>query len=431
MHRRLDAPAQPPILGQAPSPVCYLHAMAGSPAAGAEGPGVGPLERIASFRFAYLAIFVFLVAYVFTVEALEEVLRRYYRAGVEAAVQVDPAAGPVAGQIGANIDAFLQGSPWIRYGEVRVRPLVLAADGRTLLYAGGGLANRAPGAELAEEPPLPAIVDVDVALPHNTVLANAVLLAYAALLVTALVVHTRRLAARQQLELDAMDATRDALAERAGAIEAELTAVRSRLGEVEPESELQAEEIGELQRERAELHARLARLERREAELRSGTARAQKLEEERRALEELLEEATRDLDRKESELSELRGQTRRAGKRAARDEEVVARRLRTLYKNLEVDERAIENLVELGDESWRLRAEEAIKRLCDEADSAAVRRKVGGLPPHLSIFELGFADKGRIYYTSGQTRRFRVLLIGAKNSQKADLEYLSRLPKGT
>jgi hypothetical protein len=409
--------------------------MAGSPEAGtgrgAEGPsGLRPLERIASFRFAYLAIFVFIVAYVFTVEALEEVLRRYYRAAVEAAVKVDPSAGPAAEQIETNINALLR-SPWIRYGEVRVRPLVLAADARTLLYAGGGLAARSADAALAPDPPLPAIVDVDVVLPHNTVLANAVLLAYAALLVTALVVHTRRLAARQQLELDAMSATRDALADRAGAIESELTAVRARLAEVEPESELQAEEIGELQRERADLHARLARLERREAELRSGSARAQKLEEERLALEELLEEATHDLTRKEGELAELRTQTRRAGKRAARDEETIARRLRTLYKNLEVDPRAVENLVELGDESWRLRAEEAIKRLCDEAESAAVRRKVGGLPPHLSIFELGFADKGRIYYTGGQTRRFRVLLIGAKNSQKADLEYLSRLPKGT
>jgi hypothetical protein len=409
--------------------------MAASPEAGAgrgaERAGVGPLERIASFRFAYFAIFVFLVAYVFTVEALEEVLRRYYRAAVETAVTVDPAAGAVAEQIGANLDALLRGSPWIRYGEVRVRPLVLAADGRTLLYAGGGLSARSEDAALGPEPPLPAIVDVDVSLPHNTVLANAVLLGYAALLVTALVVHTRRLTARQQLELDAMSATRDALADRAGAIEAELSAVRSRLAEVEPESELQAEEIGELQRERAELHARLGRLEQREAELRSGSARAQKLEEERRALEELLEEATQDLGRKEGEIAELRSQTRRAGKRAARDEEVLARRLRTLYKNLEVDERAIENLVEGGDESWRLRAEEAIKRLCDEADTAAVRRKVGGLPPHLSIFELGFADKGRIYYTTGQTRRYRVLLIGGKNSQKPDLEYLSRLPKGT
>lgn len=409
--------------------------MAGSPdapaAPAAEGrSGLRPLERIASFRFAYLAIFVFLVAYVFTVEALEEVMRRYYRTAVETAVRVDPAAGPVAQQIETRIKALLQGSPWIRYGEVRVRPLVLAADARTLLYAGGGLAARA-GVSAPEEPPLPAIVDVDVSLPHNTVLANAVLLTYAGLLVTTLVVYTRRLAAREQIELDAMSATRDALAERANAIEAELTQVRSRLAEVEPESELQAEEIGLLQRERAELHARLAQLEVREAELRSGSARAQKLEEERRALEELLEEATQDLTGKESELAELRSQTRRAGKRAARDEEVIARRLRTLYKNLEVDERAIENLAELGDESSRLRAEEAIKRLCDEPDTAMVRRKVGGLPPHLSIFELGFADKGRIYYTAGKTRRHRVLAIGAKNSQKTDLEYLSRLPKGT
>ncbi len=389
-----------------------------------------PLERIASFRFAYLAIFVFLVAYVFTVEGLEEVLRRYYRAQVEAAVRVDPAAGPVAQQISSRIDTLLQTSVWIRYGDVRVRPLVLAADARTLLYAGGGFAGHG-GDGTGAEALLPAIVEVDVSLPHNTLLANAVLLIYAAVLVTTLVVYTRRLAAREQLELDAMGATRDALAERANAIESELTAVRARLAEVEPESELQAEEIGTLQRERVELHARLARLEVREAALRSGSARAQKLEEERVALEELLEEATRDLTTKETELSELRSQTRRAGKRAARDEEVIARRLRTLYKNLEVDERAIENLAELGDESWRLRAEEAVKRLCDEADTAAVRRKVGGLPPHLSIFELGFADKGRIYYTTGRTRRFRILAIGAKNSQKTDLEYLSRLPKGT
>ena len=390
-----------------------------------------PLERIASFRFAYGAIFLFLVGYVFTVEALEELLRRYYRAEVEAAVRVDPADGPVAQQISTRISALLQGSLWIRYGDVRVRPLVLAADGRTLLYAGGGFPGAAAPGASGSVALLPAIVDLDVSLPHNTLLANAVLLFYASLLVTTLVIYTRRLAAREQLELDTLAATRDALAARASSIESELTTVRARLSEVEPESELQAEEIGDLQRERADLHGRLAQLEVREGELRSGSARTLKLEEERQALEELLDEATRDLSAKQSELSDLRSQTRRASKRAERDEELIARRLRTLYKNLEVDERAIENLAALGDEASRLRAEEAVKRLCDEADTAMVRRKVGGLPPHLSIFELGFADKGRIYYTSGRTRRFRVLAIGAKNSQKTDLEYLSRLPKGT
>jgi hypothetical protein len=413
--------------------------MVGSPDAPAQPGGEArrggpsPLERIASFRFAYLAIFAFLVAYVFTIEGAQELLRRHYKATVEAAVRVDPANGPVAEQIRNRLGRLMRSSPWIRYGDVRVRPLVLGADGRTLLFAGGGYAPVGDATNDAEL--LPAIVDVDVSVPHNTVLANAILIGYAAALVSVLVIYTRRMAAREALReaqrLAELGSARDAVAERAQAIEAELGAVRSRLAEVEPETELQAEEIDALQRERGELQARLARLEQREVELRSGSARAQKLDEERRALEDLLEEATRDLGAKEAELAELRSQSRRASRSKARDEEVIARRLRTLYKNLEVDDRAIANLADLGDEASRLRAEEALKRLCDESDTATVRRKVGGLPPHLSIFELGFADKGRIYYTSGKTRRFRVLAIGAKNSQKTDLEYLSRLPKGT
>ena len=101
--------------------------------------------------------------------------------------------------------------------------------------------------------------------------------------------------------------------------------------------------------------------------------------------------------------------------------------MRTLYKTREFDDRAISDLIALRDETMRLKAEEAVKRLGDDADNAAIRRKVGGLPPQLSIFELGFAGKGRIYYTRGTQQRFRILAIGAKNTQKADLEYLSRL----
>jgi len=101
--------------------------------------------------------------------------------------------------------------------------------------------------------------------------------------------------------------------------------------------------------------------------------------------------------------------------------------MRTLYKSLVVDDRAISDLVALRDETMRLKAEEAIKRLDDDSDHAAVRRKVGGLPPQLSIFELGFAGKGRIYYSRDTNQRFRILAIGAKNTQKTDLEYLSRL----
>jgi putative component of toxin-antitoxin plasmid stabilization module len=49
---------------------------------------------------------------------------------------------------------------------------------------------------------------------------------------------------------------------------------------------------------------------------------------------------------------------------------------------------------------------------------------VGGLPPELSVFELGFAGKYRVYYRKGDQARIRVLLVGSKASQKDDLDFL-------
>jgi len=392
------------------------------------------LERLASFRFAYLAIFAFLVAYVFTLRGLERALTAHYGGAVTAAARVDPKAGPVATQIDAKLRALLRESAWVRIGQVRVRPVVIAADGRTLLFVGdGGLPALPPVADAGRDL-LPASADVQVSIPYNSLLANGVLIVYASLLIATLALHTRRLAQKELAELAALTHARDAIALRAQGIERELEDVRTRLASAPPENDMQAREIAALGEERTALYERLGELEAREGELRRTSARAGELEEERRALEQLLDEASRELETKDGELTELRAQVKQAGKlaaRSAKDSELLGRRFAALYKQLEVDARALDDIVALGDESLRLRAEEALKRLSDDPESTLVRRKVGGLPPHLSIFELGFAGKGRIYYTQGATRRFRVLAVGAKNSQNADLEFLSRLPKGT
>jgi predicted nucleic acid-binding Zn-ribbon protein len=410
-----------------------IEARAGEPERVAERPA-SALERIASFRFAYVAIFVFLVAYVFTLRGLERGLTAHFTRAVEAAAKVDPKQGAVAAQIDARLRALLRDSAWIRAGQVRVQPVVIAADGRTLLFAGGGGLPSLPPSASAGAELLPASADVRVSIPYNSLLANAVLIVYAGLLVATLALHTRRLARRELASLRGLVAARDEVATRAVGIERELAGVRARLASALPESEAQQREIASLAEEREALYARLGELEARESALRGTGARALALEEERRALEQLLDEASRDLEAKEGEIAELRTQVKQAAKSAARnakDAEALGRRFATLYKQLEVDERALTDVAELGDESLRLRAEEALKRLSDEPESALVRRKVGGLPPHLAIFELGFAGKGRIYYTQGAARRFRILAVGAKNSQNADLEYLSRLPKGT
>jgi len=187
-----------------------------------------------------------------------------------------------------------------------------------------------------------------------------------------------------------------------------------------------------MQRERTSLQAKLDVLAGREGELRQRASRSIELDQERQALEELLEEASEDLGSKEEEIHNLQDRLKLATKNAGagprkRGVDQLARRLRTLYKTVEIDDHAVANIVALRDETMKLKAEEGIKRLSDESSLTTIRRKVGGLPPHLAIYELGFAGKGRIYYTRGRTMRFRIRLIGAKNSQKTDLEYLSRL----
>ncbi len=399
------------------------------------GRGSGALDRLAAFRFTYAALFVFLVLYVFTVKGVERVLDAHFGAAVARALQGE-GDGELFERLGERMDRTVHASPWVRIGGVRVTAIVIGADG-TPLYVGRGL-PRPPSidalqAALRMERLLPATADVTVSVPHNSLLANGILVTYAALLVATLFVYNRRLARREEERLAAAIASREQAAARAGRIEDELEEVRRRLASRQATSSGAGEAIRALRQERARLQEQLAEVTRREQELASRAGKAQSLDEERHALEELLEEATRDLSAKDEEIRSLEQRLRRAAKAPAptsgRELEQVERRLRTLYKNLEIDERAVRDLVGLRDEAMKLKAEEALKRLSDDAESAAVRRKVGGLPPHLSVFELGFAGKGRIYTTRGRQRRFRVLAIGAKNTQKVDLEYLSRLPR--
>jgi putative component of toxin-antitoxin plasmid stabilization module len=372
-----------------------------------------------------------------SIEGAEQLLSGHFNASVHDALAVSPAHGPVVPQIQDRVSHAIKDSPWVTIGRVRVNVFVLGADGRTPLYVGGRTIppppNPNPDSWVAEAVRLlPASADVVVAVPLDSVLAIAILVAYAAILVQGLFLYNRAVARREAERMAAAISARDATVSRAAGIQEELERVRGRLREVEPSERARAEEVQQLEKERAALGLKLSRLGEREAELRASASRATELEDERQALEELLEEAGEDLGQKEEEIQSLQDRLKRAARSApsggrGRAAEQLSRRMRTLYKNLEIDDRAIQDLVALRDETMKLKAEERIKRLLEDPDTASVRRKVGGLPPQLSIFELGFAGKGRIYYTRGEQTRYRILAVGAKNTQNTDMEYLSRL----
>ena len=145
--------------------------------AGAAADGERPasaLERIASFRFAYAAIFAFLLAYVFTLRGAERGLTAFFAREVAAAARVDAAKGDVAAQLDARVRAVLEESRWTRVGQVRVHAVVIAADGRTLLFAGGGGLPSLPASAADDAKLLPASADVAATIPYNSLLANDV-----------------------------------------------------------------------------------------------------------------------------------------------------------------------------------------------------------------------------------------------------------------
>ncbi len=398
--------------------------------------GAATLDRLASFRITYIAIFAFLVLSVYSVKAAETLLSSYFQEAVQRAIRVRPSGGPIVPQIQGHVSAALRDSAWVTIGRVRVNAFVLAADGLTPIYVGSRTIppppNPNPSSWISEANRLlPASAEVVVSVPIGSVLSISIFIVYGAILIQGLFLYNRSIAQKEEARLTGAIEIRDASAARASSIQEELQRVRIRLGEVEPSEQAQAEEIRQLQKERGNLRRKLNELAEREGQLRATASRATNLDEERNALEELLEEAIEDLNQKETEIHSLEDRLKRASRSApsgrGRVAEQLARRLRTLYKTLEIDDRAIQDMVALRDETMKLRAEDGIKRLIEEPDSVAVRRKVGGLPPQLSIFELGFAGKGRIYYTRGRVHRYRVLAVGAKNTQKTDLEYLSRL----
>jgi predicted nucleic acid-binding Zn-ribbon protein len=204
---------------------------------------------------------------------------------------------------------------------------------------------------------LPAITTVTVAVPLDSLLAGFIWVAFGAVLIPVLFLQHRSMARREEASYAEAVAARDATIERAHSIQIELEKVRNRLATVEPAERAHTDEIASLERERERLQAKLSKLARQEARLREHAARSADLEQERQALEDLLDDAVQDLDEKEREIQGLQERLKHASKGTpsrgrARSAEQLAKRMRTLYRNLEIDDRAIEDMARLCAARW-------------------------------------------------------------------------------
>src|SRR5262245_62274445 len=93
--------------------------------------------RLASFRVTYVAILVFVLLSLTSIDQARKLLDLHFRRAIDRAVQVSPAYGPIVPQIENRVEELLRRSPWTRWGDVEVDVQVFSADGRTTLYAIG------------------------------------------------------------------------------------------------------------------------------------------------------------------------------------------------------------------------------------------------------------------------------------------------------
>lgn len=190
-----------------------------------------------------------------------------------------------------------------------------------------------------------------------------------------------------------------------------------------------------LEQERSSL---LERLERIDAELVEERKKAMNVEDE--MVDELVELEGKldknikrqrmqqtEIERLKEEIEQYEKRYNKEGKRKTKLAESIGKRFKTLYKNVTVHERAVQGYINLADE-MKLRSEEIIHQLNDDADKVVIKRKVFGKKNRKTVFEVIFGYKGRLYFTkSDQAAKIDVFVIGTKHSQNKDLTFLDTL----
>ena len=105
----------------------------------------------------------------------------------------------------------------------------------------------------------------------------------------------------------------------------------------------------------------------------------------------------------------------------------IVKHFAVLYKDIEMNRKAISGFLSLNDDQ-KIKAEECVLLLDRNPDRIIIKRKVfSGKKHNTSCFEVLFAYNGRLYFRKNENNKIEVLVIGTKNPQAKDMEFLHSL----
>ncbi len=150
------------------------------------------------------------------------------------------------------------------------------------------------------------------------------------------------------------------------------------------------------------------------------------------SLEEQLNSFIESKQKKEEEINELKSQIknyerRKSSKNRRNEFDFILRRFTALYKNIQVNRRAVAGLLNLSEEQ-QIKAEECIFLLDRDQEKVTIKRKVfSGKKHKTACLEVLFAYNGRLYFRKNENNSIEILIIGTKNTQTKDMKFLHSL----
>jgi len=189
----------------------------------------------------------------------------------------------------------------------------------------------------------------------------------------------------------------------------------------------------DLKRERAELFKNIKQLDKKyQSEQKKAKTNEDEMFNEIIGLEDRLNTYIKLKEGRDVEIEKLKSNLEKyerkksAGKSKRVEFNFISKRFKTLYKHVEMSRKALNGFITLT-EDQQIKAEETIHQLDRDPGSVIVKRKVFSGKKHKSTcFEVLFAYNGRLYFMN-HPNRTQVVVIGTKQTQTKDMEYLHNL----
>ncbi len=381
-----------------------------------------------SFRILILCILLPPILYVGSLGVLKRYLEETYTREIEQGLIGD--TGPLfngtvqlSDMIRENVDGYLAQRPLLGWG-VRVNVRVMTAQGDDLYppsVLGDRTEDQSDPRQIAErnfalmKQDIEVVVEMEI--PHNTLLSNSLLGFYTLLSVATLILHYQVGVRRARLDDEARQREIERLVEQE-------SAHQERLEQLSQARNALTSELGRI---REELDGEKVKASRNEDEMIEEIERLEAKINENLAFQE---EQQEQIDAFKEQIALFEKGKLRTGKQKTKDAESLQRRLQTLYKNLSINDRAIDGLLGLN-EDLRIKAEEIIHQLNDDPSIVTIKRKVFSKKGRETVLEVLFAYKGRLYFRRRSTdNRIEILTVGTKNTQAKDLQFIDNLSPG-